>query len=703
MIRETSFVDEICAPAHFVLAARHATVDALIDGVMQGQPFIALTGPAGIGKTTVASAIRDELVGRSVHVLEVRLREGEGISLRTIASQILGKSEAEMNDDDIEKLFDVMTMREVQDERFALIIDDAECLQADAIGYLRLLTLLARDTMPRIVFVGGAEFWDTDCAVRSDLKELITARWELPRLSLDEAREFIEHSAASWCPATEAVFAPGGIEALTLHGDGLCGRIASLMSLARTLRVEKHEHWLTRGLVDKAAAKLDAGEAAPLEAAYQFKAAALPPRSEVLLEPDVGATSADRRIVARLSSWLPRATRVAGVAAVLFAIVVVASRQTLIHIPRTDARPTAVDGVRPGAAAVPDHAATNDAATIAVSQVTSVPDVGADRQGPAAATADPRPVPSQVVTEETALRPLPAVAAAPAAAAAPAPVATEEAAPLSVPDATAPATAAAPASMATEEAAPPAAPAAVTPAPAATPAPVATEQAARPAAPAATVPAAAAPASVAAEEAAPQDSKRPSQVNVWEPATVLTQSAEERLATAPADVTSPREAAKPESQGDPATGAPAPAVTTTDAPAAPATISPASPALAVQPESREVATPAAAGATRKAVSSASTPPPSTPPNLTLLLSRGDAMLVLGDISAARLLYQRASALGSARAATAIGKTYDPAFLTSIRASGVTADRTAAAAWYCKGAALGDQEGADRLARLSRAQ
>lgn len=79
------------------------------------------------------------------------------------------------------------------------------------------------------------------------------------------------------------------------------------------------------------------------------------------------------------------------------------------------------------------------------------------------------------------------------------------------------------------------------------------------------------------------------------------------------------------------------------------------------------------------------------------------MVVLGDISAARLLYQRAAALGSAQAATAIGKTYDPTFLTSIRASGIVADRTAAAAWYRKGAAMGDREGADRLARLSQAQ
>ena len=79
------------------------------------------------------------------------------------------------------------------------------------------------------------------------------------------------------------------------------------------------------------------------------------------------------------------------------------------------------------------------------------------------------------------------------------------------------------------------------------------------------------------------------------------------------------------------------------------------------------------------------------------------MLALGDISAARLLYQRAAGLGSARAATAVGKTYDPVFLASIQAHGIAADRTAAATWYRKSAALGDPEGTDRLARLSRSQ
>ena len=122
----------------------------------------------------------------------------------------------------------------------------------------------------------------------------------------------------------------------------------------------------------------------------------------------------------------------------------------------------------------------------------------------------------------------------------------------------------------------------------------------------------------------------------------------------------------------------------------PPEVAPATPAI-VQPAQTgtpEVATPAAVAAPPAAVApqaetaSRSDPPPPRPAasaDLTLLLSRGDAMVALGDVVAARLLYQRAAALGSARAATAVGKTYDPRFLASIHASGIAADRTVAAA------------------------
>jgi len=104
------------------------------------------------------------------------------------------------------------------------------------------------------------------------------------------------------------------------------------------------------------------------------------------------------------------------------------------------------------------------------------------------------------------------------------------------------------------------------------------------------------------------------------------------------------------------------------------------------------------------------PPPAAPVafsaphlDLGLLLSRGNAMLALGDISAARLLFERAAALGSAGAATALGNTYDAAFLASIQAKGIVADETAAIAWYRKAAALGDTGAVRQLNRLAPAQ
>ncbi len=104
------------------------------------------------------------------------------------------------------------------------------------------------------------------------------------------------------------------------------------------------------------------------------------------------------------------------------------------------------------------------------------------------------------------------------------------------------------------------------------------------------------------------------------------------------------------------------------------------------------------------------PPPVVAPvasaphlDLGLLLSRGDAMLALGDISAARLFYERAAALGSAGAATSLGNTYDAAFLASIQAKGIVADQAAAIAWYRKAAALGDTNAQRQLKRLAPAQ
>lgn len=87
----------------------------------------------------------------------------------------------------------------------------------------------------------------------------------------------------------------------------------------------------------------------------------------------------------------------------------------------------------------------------------------------------------------------------------------------------------------------------------------------------------------------------------------------------------------------------------------------------------------------------------TPAVLDALIRRGDAMVAAGDISAARLLYGRAAAAGSGRAAAALGRTYDPDFLAGIRAS-IHGDPDTARAWHQRAVALGDRQARGPLDR-----
>ncbi len=84
-----------------------------------------------------------------------------------------------------------------------------------------------------------------------------------------------------------------------------------------------------------------------------------------------------------------------------------------------------------------------------------------------------------------------------------------------------------------------------------------------------------------------------------------------------------------------------------------------------------------------------------------LVRRGDAMLAIKDISAARKLYEFAADAGSAAGATALARTYDPAYLATLGVVGQRPDPAAAAVWYRKAAALGDRDAETRLRMLAR--
>jgi hypothetical protein len=79
-----------------------------------------------------------------------------------------------------------------------------------------------------------------------------------------------------------------------------------------------------------------------------------------------------------------------------------------------------------------------------------------------------------------------------------------------------------------------------------------------------------------------------------------------------------------------------------------------------------------------------------------LVRRGDAFLTSGDITSARLFYERAADAGSGPAALQLGATFDPVILGQVRTLGVIADPAQALSWYRRASDLGIVEAEQRI-------
>jgi hypothetical protein len=82
-----------------------------------------------------------------------------------------------------------------------------------------------------------------------------------------------------------------------------------------------------------------------------------------------------------------------------------------------------------------------------------------------------------------------------------------------------------------------------------------------------------------------------------------------------------------------------------------------------------------------------------------MLQRANELMTTGDISAARLFYQRAADAGLPEAAMAMASTWDPDELGRWKVLGLKADPKEARRWYERAKALGSSEADQRLKRL----
>jgi type II secretory pathway predicted ATPase ExeA len=257
---------EAVGPDQFIRISAGKIIATVVDAVMRGEAYVVLTGPAGSGKTIAATAIRDELVGRSVQVRSVGRGHADRLRLRDIAAQLLGRPKETLTEviasfDEIAGLFEAMAA----ESRSVLIIDDAEVLQPSALEYLCEMASMSTPARPQFVFVGRPEFWEvTNRTAPAQFKNRITARWELGRLSSDTACAFIERLVASQGQSTRDVFDTGGLAALMQKSDGLFGRIVALLTRARAIQAAQGMPRVTSDVIEAAAA-LDGEETTALD------------------------------------------------------------------------------------------------------------------------------------------------------------------------------------------------------------------------------------------------------------------------------------------------------------------------------------------------------------------------------------------------------------------------------------------------------
>jgi hypothetical protein len=86
-----------------------------------------------------------------------------------------------------------------------------------------------------------------------------------------------------------------------------------------------------------------------------------------------------------------------------------------------------------------------------------------------------------------------------------------------------------------------------------------------------------------------------------------------------------------------------------------------------------------------------------------LIGQSQKLMTEGDFGAARTLLERAAEARDARAALALGSTFDPIMLAMLHARGIAPDVSLARYWYQKASELGSEEAEERLKLLAPAK
>jgi general secretion pathway protein A len=245
----------------FRTAAHNEGFASVYHGVTQKKGFIVLTGEVGTGKTLLIRTLLQILADANVataYVFNPRLSRDEflryilddfGIPVRETKSEILH---------DLNRF---LIERHRKRQTTALIIDEAQELDADILEEIRLLTNLETSTnkLMQIVLVGQPELDEKlDSPGLRQLKQRIALRCQLAPLDGEQTRTYIHHRVerAGAKSMGETLFPDETVQLVTKFSGGIPRLINNICENALIAAYSKQQMSVTPDLIREVAVDL---------------------------------------------------------------------------------------------------------------------------------------------------------------------------------------------------------------------------------------------------------------------------------------------------------------------------------------------------------------------------------------------------------------------------------------------------------------